>query len=220
MTWQHRTPTANRASGGGITGISVDVPAGIAVGDGVFTTFFGNTGTMTPPAGHVLVAEAFSCQLWFKPATGLESGTFDWAWTSAVNNIAIICHVAYEDGGGVVRLAAFGGNQTASGTSHAFTGIAVPNNNSLLVLAVAMSPGANAVTWTATGGLTKRGDEQGITTTAGVSSGLFTETQAVAGASGDKTVESSFSAAARGVLAAFTTDEATGYPNLLLLGVG
>lgn len=218
MTWQHRTPTTNRASGGGITSISVNVPSGISAGDGVFTTFFGGVGTVTPPTGHVLVRNQADCLLYFKPATGSESGTFDWSWSSAVNNIAIICHVAYEDTGGVVTLGAQTGNTTSAGTSHVFAGLGVPYPNSLLVLAAAMAPGANTNTWTAGGSLTERGDIQGATTT-GVSSALFTETQAAAGASGDKSVTSSFSAAGRGVLAAFYATPLR-HTRLPLMGVG
>jgi hypothetical protein len=179
---------------GTATALTINVPAGTTTGDVMVAAIALKTSsiTITPPAGwtslnrvNQAAGDPNAQELFYRVATGSEPASYTWNFSAAVFG-AVGGVVSYRGVDTSSPIDVYGGNVTASATTHTATGVTTTTSNAMVVTAHSF---ASAETWTPPAGMTERVDRASITASnaAGMALEMSDVLQLTAGATGNKT---------------------------------
>ena len=181
----------------GTLSLTINKPSGTAAGDVMIASIAvrPNTAAITVPAGWTPVrridnanANANSLAVYYKVAGASEPANYTWTFSTSTGSAGGIHTFSGVDTGNPIDVE--GGQNTASGLTHATPGVTTTVTNTMLVTSHAFSSSA---TWTPPGGMTEAFDvaSETVPNAAGISIEGNYVTQAAAGATGTKTATAS-----------------------------
>ena len=181
-----------------VSALTINVPAGTVANDVMVAAIALKSAsiTITPPAGwtslnrvNQAAGDSNAQEIFYRIAAGSEPASYTWNFSAAVFGAAGGV-VTYRGVDTTTPIDVFGGNVTASATTHTATGVTATANNTMVISTHSFS---SAETWSPPAGMTERVDIASLTVAnaGGISLEMNEVLQLAAGATGDKTATAS-----------------------------